>query len=198
MTINHDAPAPWFFHAHFQEVSHEKQQLRFRRHWLLRPADHSVYRSQANRLYQLAVDLGFVPHLAFPCVLADPSHSCHHPPRLTVIAPVSKHCAKMHGAFFMPISPARGRHGHHRSGQCVPCLNPPQTKKSTLPHHCGKVDFSKEKAGTYLFSQVVSNQLSSARQSLTSVFGMGTGGTSASSAPAKYASSLAFTYSLLT
>ena len=55
----------------------------------------------------------------------------------------------------------------------------------------------KEKAGTYLFSQVVSNQLSSARQSLTSVFGMGTGGTSASSAPAKYASSLAFTYSLL-
>ena len=57
--------------------------------------------------------------------------------------------------------------------------------------------FLKEKAGTYLFSQVVSNQLSSARQSLTSVFGMGTGGTSASSAPAKYASSLAFTYSLL-
>ena len=55
----------------------------------------------------------------------------------------------------------------------------------------------KEKAGTYLFSQVVSNQLSSARQSLTSVFGMGTGGTSASSAPAKYALSLAFTYSLL-
>ena len=55
----------------------------------------------------------------------------------------------------------------------------------------------KEKAGTYLFSQVVSNQLSSAQQSLTSVFGMGTGGTSASSAPAKYASSLAFTYSLL-
>ena len=57
--------------------------------------------------------------------------------------------------------------------------------------------FLKEKAGTYLFSQVVSNQLSSAQQSLTSVFGMGTGGTSASSAPAKYASSLAFTYSLL-
>ena len=103
----------------------------------------------------------------------------------------------MHGAFFILISPARGRHGHHRSGQCVPCLNLPQTKKSTLPHHCGKVDFLKEKAGTYLFSQVVSNQLSSARQSLTSVFGMGTGGTSASSAPAKYASSLAFTYSLL-
>ena len=72
-----------------------------------------------------------------------------------------------------------------------------QTKKSTLPHHCGKVGFLKEKTGTYLFSQVVSNQLSSARQSLTSVFGMGTGGTSASSAPAKYASSLAFTYSLL-
>ena len=59
----------------------------------------------------------------------------------------------------------------------------------------------KEKAGTYLFSQVVSNQLSSARQSLTSVFGMGTGGTSASSAPAIYAQDFAlagpFTYSLL-
>ena len=37
----------------------------------------------------------------------------------------------------------------------------------------------KEKAGTYLFSQVVSNQVSSALRSLTSVFGMGTGGTSA-------------------
>ena len=33
----------------------------------------------------------------------------------------------------------------------------------------------KEKAGTYLFSQVVSNQVSSALRSLTSVFGMGTG-----------------------
>ena len=42
----------------------------------------------------------------------------------------------------------------------------------------------KEKAGAYLFLRVVSNQLSSARQSLTTVFGMGTGGTSASSAPA--------------
>ena len=42
----------------------------------------------------------------------------------------------------------------------------------------------KEKAGTYLFSQVVSNQVSSAQQSLTTVFGMGTGETSASSAPA--------------
>ena len=42
----------------------------------------------------------------------------------------------------------------------------------------------KRKAGTYLFSQVVSNQVSSAQQSLTTVFGMGTGGTSASSAPA--------------
>ena len=42
----------------------------------------------------------------------------------------------------------------------------------------------KKRAGTYLFSQVVSNQVSSAQQSLTTVFGMGTGGTSASSAPA--------------
>ena len=42
----------------------------------------------------------------------------------------------------------------------------------------------KKRAGTYLFSQVVSNQVSSAQPSLTSVFGMGTGGTLASSAPA--------------
>ncbi len=40
------------------------------------------------------------------------------------------------------------------------------------------------KAGIYLFSQAVSSQLSSAQVSLTSVFGMGTGGTSPSSTPA--------------
>ena len=51
---------------------------------------------------------------------------------------------------------------------------------------CGPF-LAKEKAGAYLFLRVVSNQLSSARQSLTTVFGMGTGGTSASSAPAVYA-----------
>ena len=39
-------------------------------------------------------------------------------------------------------------------------------------------------AGIYLFSQAVSSQLSSAQVSLTSVFGMGTGGTSPSSTPA--------------
>ena len=48
----------------------------------------------------------------------------------------------------------------------------------------GPLKMGKEKAGTYLFSQVVSNQVSSAQPSLTSVFGMGTGGTLASSAPA--------------
>ena len=37
--------------------------------------------------------------------------------------------------------------------------------------------------GTDLFSQAVSRQVSSARTSLTSVFGMGTGGTSSSLAP---------------
>ena len=42
----------------------------------------------------------------------------------------------------------------------------------------------KKRAGAYLFSQVVSNQVSSAQPSLTTVFGMGTGGTLASSAPA--------------
>ena len=59
----------------------------------------------------------------------------------------------------------------------------------------------RKRAGTYLFSQVVSNQVSSARSSLTTVFGMGTGGTSTSSAPAMnvlkaIALSLALTYSL--
>ena len=39
-------------------------------------------------------------------------------------------------------------------------------------------------AGIYLFSQAVSSQLSSAQVSLTSVFGMGTGGTSPSLTPA--------------
>ena len=39
-------------------------------------------------------------------------------------------------------------------------------------------------AGIYLFSQAVSSQVSSAQVSLTSVFGMGTGGTSPSLTPA--------------
>ena len=60
------------------------------------------------------------------------------------------------------------------------------------PYNCKE----KRKAGAYLFSQVVSNQVSSAQQSLTSVFGMGTGGTSASSAPAIYAQHISLTYSL--
>ena len=50
-----------------------------------------------------------------------------------------------------------------------------------------RLSFSFEKAGTYLSSQVVSNQVFSAQSSLTSVFGMGTGGSSTSSAPAIYA-----------
>ena len=44
------------------------------------------------------------------------------------------------------------------------------------------MQIKKEKASTYLSSQAVSSQVFSARPSLTSVFGMGTGGTSASSA----------------
>src|SRR5699024_859096 len=44
--------------------------------------------------------------------------------------------------------------------------------------------FAFREAGIYLFSQAVSSQLSSAQVSLTSVFGMGTGGTSPSSTPA--------------
>src|SRR5699024_2223855 len=55
--------------------------------------------------------------------------------------------------------------------------------------------FAFREAGIYLFSQAVSSQLSSAQVSLTSVFGMGTGGTSPSSTPAvciKYTRFLAF------
>ena len=55
---------------------------------------------------------------------------------------------------------------------------------------------SKKSAGTYLSSQAVSSQVFSARPSLTAVFGMGTGGTSASSAPAIYAQHTSLTYSL--
>ncbi len=44
--------------------------------------------------------------------------------------------------------------------------------------------FRLREAGIYLFSQAVSSQLSSAQVSLTSVFGMGTGGTSPSLTPA--------------
>ena len=41
-------------------------------------------------------------------------------------------------------------------------------------------------AGTALFSQAVTRQVSSALMSLTSVFGMGTGGTSSPLAPANF------------
>ena len=40
-----------------------------------------------------------------------------------------------------------------------------------------------DQVGDYLFSRAVSSELSSAQVSLTSVFGMGTGGTSPSSTP---------------
>ena len=56
----------------------------------------------------------------------------------------------------------------------------PRTQRKKAPAIWqGPLKMGKEKAGTYLFSQVVSNQVSSALRSLTSVFGMGTGGTSA-------------------
>ena len=46
------------------------------------------------------------------------------------------------------------------------------------------VRFDLSCAGTALFSQAVTRQVSSALMSLTSVFGMGTGGTSSPLAPA--------------
>ena len=70
------------------------------------------------------------------------------------------------------------------------------TSASSTPADANEKNKEKRKAGAYLFSRVVSNQVSSAQQSLTSVFGMGTGGTSASSAPAIYAQHISLTYSL--
>ena len=49
---------------------------------------------------------------------------------------------------------------------------------------CGEISTAFVCAGTDLFSQGVATQVFSARVSLTSVFGMGTGGTSRSFAPA--------------
>ena len=47
----------------------------------------------------------------------------------------------------------------------------------------GKSSRAFDQVGDYLFSRAVSSELSWARVSLTSVFGMGTGGTSPSSTP---------------
>ena len=58
------------------------------------------------------------------------------------------------------------------------------TQKIPAPGKESGAGKQKKKAGAYLSSQAVSSQVFSARPSLTSVFGMGTGGTSASSAPA--------------
>ena len=99
--------------------------------------------------------------------------------------------------FLFSFRPHEGSMGTLAAGSTYTAPNRHKRKNPPFRITAERWLFLKEKAGTYLFSQVVSNQLSSARQSLTSVFGMGTGGTSASSAPAKYASSLAFTYSLL-
>ena len=68
--------------------------------------------------------------------------------------------------------------GPGRPGPCSAITN-----KNALPITRMNRAFLRE-AGIYLFSQAVSSQLSSAQVSLTSVFGMGTGGTSPSSTPA--------------
>lgn len=51
--------------------------------------------------------------------------------------------------------------------------------------------------GVFLFFQIVTNQVSSALLSLTSVFGMGTGGPSASSTPTLYGSSSPYILNIL-
>ena len=94
-------------------------------------------------------------------------------------------------------------HGLHdspgKTASCKPCTAEKSCKSciSFLPpkawHFCDTLKkpprftpqgFRLREAGIYLFSQAVSSQLSSAQVSLTSVFGMGTGGASPSSTPA--------------
>ena len=59
----------------------------------------------------------------------------------------------------------------------MPCQNVSRETFCTFPIK------QKQKVGIFLFSQVVSNQVSSALPGLTSVFGMGTGGPPASLTP---------------
>ena len=82
-----------------------------------------------------------------------------------------------------PNPPFQGKFGFYCTGD--PCGN--RTHVNGVRGRClNRLTNGpyKREAGIYLFSQAVSSQLSSAQVSLTSVFGMGTGGTSPSSTPA--------------
>ena len=48
-------------------------------------------------------------------------------------------------------------------------------RKKSRPHNRARIKSKKEKTGDVLISQAASRQVSSALESLTSVFGMGTG-----------------------
>ena len=85
-----------------------------------------------------------------------------------------------------------GNRNHQGEGISVPRMRAEmgspwsvsQKRHAKKPPRFTPQGFRLREAGIYLFSQAVSSQLSSAQVSLTSVFGMGTGGASPSSTPA--------------
>ena len=87
--------------------------------------------------------------------------------------------------------------GHKPQTQEKPCGIPQsfalQTSKNVLRELSGRFI----QVGDYLFSRAVSSELSSAQVSLTSVFGMGTGGTSPSSTPTDLTGSVYHIWSTL-
>ena len=105
------------------------------------------------------------------------------PDRFHLLAIVKALWPKYTAKTINPNPPFQGKFGFYCAGD--PCGN--RTHVNGVRGRClNRLTNGpyKREAGIYLFSQVVSNQLSSAQVSLTSVFGMGTGGTSPSSTPA--------------
>ena len=105
------------------------------------------------------------------------------PDRFHLLAIVKALWPKYTAKTINPNPPFQGKFGFYCAGD--PCGN--RTHVNGVRGRClNRLTNGpyKREAGIYLFSQAVSSQLSSAQVSLTSVFGMGTGGTSPSSTPA--------------
>ena len=105
------------------------------------------------------------------------------PDRFHLLAIVKALWPKYTAKTINPNPPFQGKFGFYCTGD--PCGN--RTHVNGVRGRClNRLTNGpyKREAGIYLFSQAVSSQLSSAQVSLTSVFGMGTGGTSPSSTPA--------------
>ena len=104
------------------------------------------------------------------------------PDRFYLLAIVKALWPKCTAKTINPNPPFQGKFGFYCTGD--PCGN--RTHVNGVRGRClNRLTNGpyKREAGIYLFSQAVSSQLSSAQVSLTSVFGMGTGGTSPSSTP---------------